>query len=224
MRIDEIAVFVGGPNAVRVAIGDQAGIAFLRDDHVLAGADVGLDGLGIDAGKQRIGVGANLDEVNADPGEDAGKDARTGAIHAIDGEFESRLCDQIQIDEPLDSVEVGRDEVDLFDLRGLGGGKRLAEQSFDLRHDRRAARASVGGFVFHAVPLRGIVAGGDHDAGGRCHLLNGERQRRCGRDAVRQLHRYAGADEHFRYGSCECGRGEARVVANADAFRGVFLQ
>ena len=222
VRIDEIAVLVGGSNAVRIAIGDQAGVAFLRDDHVLAGADVGLDGLRIDAGKQRIGVGANLDVVDADPGEDAGKDARAGAIHAIDGELESRLCDQIQIDEPLDSIEVGGDEIDLLDFRGLDRGKWLAEQAFDLRHDGRAARAAVGRFVFHAIPLRRIVAGGDHDATGRCHLLNGERQRRCGRDAVRQLHRYAGAGEHFRYGSGECGRAEARVVANADAFRGVF--
>ncbi len=60
MRIDEVAVLVRGADAVGVAISAEAGVAFVRDAGIAERADVGLDGLRVDAGKERIDIAANL--------------------------------------------------------------------------------------------------------------------------------------------------------------------
>ena len=65
VRIDEVAVFVDGSDTVGIAVGDQAGVASVLDDGVLKSAHVRLDGLRIDAGEERVVLGANLDVVHA---------------------------------------------------------------------------------------------------------------------------------------------------------------
>ena len=60
VRVDEVAVLVGGADAVGVAVGAEAGVAVVGDGGFAEGADVRLDGLGIDAGKERIGIGADV--------------------------------------------------------------------------------------------------------------------------------------------------------------------
>jgi hypothetical protein len=72
VRIDKFAVLVGGADAVRVAVGAEASVALVGDDRFAEGADVRLDGFGIDAGKQRIDVAANLHVIDADAREDVG--------------------------------------------------------------------------------------------------------------------------------------------------------
>jgi hypothetical protein len=57
VRVDEVAVLVGCADAVGVAVGAEAGLAAVGHDRFAEGADVRLDGLGIDAGKERVGVG-----------------------------------------------------------------------------------------------------------------------------------------------------------------------
>ncbi len=91
MRVDEVAVLVGGADAVGVAVGAEAGLAVVGDDRFAEGADVRLDGLGIDAGKERIGIGANLDVSDADAGEDVGEDRAAGAVHGVDGRTSCRI-------------------------------------------------------------------------------------------------------------------------------------
>ena len=54
VRVDEVAIFIGRADAVGVAVGAEAGVAFVLDDRLAEGADVRLDGLGVDAGKERI--------------------------------------------------------------------------------------------------------------------------------------------------------------------------
>ncbi len=60
MRVDEVAVLVGRADAVGVAVGAEAGLAAVGDGGFAQGANVRLDGLGVDAGKERIGIGADL--------------------------------------------------------------------------------------------------------------------------------------------------------------------
>jgi hypothetical protein len=63
-------VLVGGTHAVGVAVGAETGLAVVGDHGFLKGANVWLDGLGVDAPKERIGIGANLHVIDADAGED----------------------------------------------------------------------------------------------------------------------------------------------------------
>ncbi len=74
VRVDEVAVLVGGADAVGVAVGAEAGVALVGDDCLAKRANMRLDGLGIDAGKERVDVAANLHVVDADAREDVGED------------------------------------------------------------------------------------------------------------------------------------------------------
>jgi hypothetical protein len=56
VRVDEVAVLVGCADAVGVAVGAEAGLAAVGDGGFAEGADVRLDGLGVDAGKERVGL------------------------------------------------------------------------------------------------------------------------------------------------------------------------
>jgi hypothetical protein len=51
VRVDEVAVLVGGADAVGVAVGAEAGLAAVGHDCLTQCADVRLDGLRIDSGK-----------------------------------------------------------------------------------------------------------------------------------------------------------------------------
>src|SRR6185312_994337 len=57
--VDKVAVLVSGADAVGVSIGTEAGVALVGDDSVAQGTDVRLDRLRIDAGKERVTVGAD---------------------------------------------------------------------------------------------------------------------------------------------------------------------
>ena len=91
MGVDEVAVLVGGADAVGIAVGAEAGMAAVGDDRLAESADVRLDGLGIDAGKQRVDVAADLHVVDAEAGEDIGEDGAARAVHGVDGELEVRI-------------------------------------------------------------------------------------------------------------------------------------
>ena len=85
VRIDEVAVLVGGADAVGIAVGAEAGVAAVGDDCLAQGADMRLDRLGIDAGKERVDIAADLHVIDADAREDVGEDGAAGAIHGVDG-------------------------------------------------------------------------------------------------------------------------------------------
>ena len=85
MRVDEVAVLVRGANAVGIAVGAEAGMAAVGDNRFAQCADMRLDGLGIDAGKERIDVAADLHMIDADAGEDVGEDRAARAVHGVDG-------------------------------------------------------------------------------------------------------------------------------------------
>ncbi len=183
VRIDEVAVLIGGADAVCVAVGAEAGLAAVGGSGFAEGADVRLDGLGIDAGKERVGVGADLYVIDADAGEDVGEDGAAGAVHGVDAELHAGFCDEVEVGEALDGFEVGGQEVDFSDRRGLrGAGNGLAEIRLDGGDDGGLAGAAVPGLVLDAVPLRGIVRGSDHDAAGGAALAHAKAEGRRGRD------------------------------------------
>ena len=111
MRVNEAAVFSDGAEAVGIAIGRESGGALLADHGFLQQLDVRQDGLGIDAGEERIQFAANLDVIDAGLGEDAVQYAAAGAVHDVDGELEAGLLDGIKIDEFLDRGDVGSLEI-----------------------------------------------------------------------------------------------------------------
>ena len=140
-------------------------------------------------------------------------------------ELHARFGDEVEVGEAFDGLEVGRQEVDLNNGRGLRGARDgLAEIGFDRGDHGGLARAAVPALVFHAVPLRGIVRGGDHDAAGGAALAHREAERRRGRDGVGQFDANARGRNDFGAGACKCLRAEARVVADADSLVRIFLR
>src|SRR5262249_27113878 len=73
VRIDEGSVAIDGADAIAVPISGKACVVFSGDNCVLQGADVRLDGFGMDSGKTRIACAANFVAVNAITAEKFGK-------------------------------------------------------------------------------------------------------------------------------------------------------
>ena len=192
-------------------------------DSLLQHRDVRRYRLGIDSRKQRIQFAANLEVIDAILGEDALQHAASGAIHHVDGKLESGFLDCLQIDEVLDGGDVGRLEIGERDAAALALQARRIQFALDRPHDRRRARAAIIGLVLHAVPVEGIVAGGDHHAAGRAQILHRVRQRRSRRVVVRQAYGNARGGEHFGDNLRRLLRDEARVVADDQAFAGVLV-
>ena len=222
--IDEVAVLVGRADAIGVPVGAEAGVALIRDDCFAKGANMWLDRLGIDAGKQRIDVTANLHVVDADAGEDIGDESAAGAVHGVNGEFHAGVRDEIEIGEDLDSLQIRGQKIDFRNRRRLCGPRNgLAQIGFDGRNDRRLTRAAVPCFVLHAVPLRGIVGGRNHDAARSAALAYSITQSGSRRDVVGEGNGNARSGDNFSAGVRESFRTEARVIADAEAFRGILV-
>ena len=88
---------------------------------------------------------------------------------------------------------------------------------FDLRDDGRKGAASVAGFVLDAVPLIGIVAGGDHEAPGCAALADEEGNRGSRAGFVGEPDGSPGSADDVGDGGGNFVRCEAMVVADEDA-------
>src|SRR6185437_7692928 len=154
VRVDEVAELVSSADAVGVSIGAEAGVALVGDDSIAQGANVRLDRLGIDAGKERVRVGADGDVGDTMRRKNFGENGAAGAIHGVDAELHAGAADECEIGEALDGFEIGGQEIDFGNWRGLRRSwDWLAEVGFNFRHDGWEARAAVPGFVLDAVPL-----------------------------------------------------------------------
>src|SRR5581483_907374 len=111
VRIDEAAVFGHCTDAIGVTVGRQSSLATLTQHGFLQHGDVRLNGLGIDTGKQRVQLAANLDMVDATLAENALENASSGTVHHVDSKLEAGLANQLEIDEVLDGGDVWRFEV-----------------------------------------------------------------------------------------------------------------
>ena len=81
-----------------------------------------LDGLGIDAGEQRVYVSADLYVLNAVLGEDAGQHVAAGAVHAVDAELEAGAGDSVEISKLRDRGDIRLFEVGRLDRSLLAAG------------------------------------------------------------------------------------------------------
>src|SRR3982074_1709191 len=75
VRVDKASVFGYRTDAVCIAIGRQAGIAFLAEHCLLQQGRVWLDGFGINVGEKRIQFLADRDMLNSALAEDSGQNA-----------------------------------------------------------------------------------------------------------------------------------------------------
>ena len=87
--------------------------------------DVGRNRLRLNAGKERIQLGADLDVVDAHAGEDAGEHASSRAIHAVDGVFLPRGGDPLEVGEDRDGLDIGAKKVSLGNGAAGGGHRQL---------------------------------------------------------------------------------------------------
>ena len=155
VRVDEVAMLVGRADAVGVAVGAEAGLAAVGYCGFAEGANVGLDGLGIDAGKERVGFGADLHVSHADAVKDVSENCAARAVHGVDAELHAGFRDEVEVGEALDGFEIGGQEVDFRNGRGLRGARNgLAEKRLDGRDHGGLARAAIPALVLDAVPLR----------------------------------------------------------------------
>ena len=223
VRVDEVAVLVGGADAVGVAVGAEAGVASVGDDCFAERADVGFDGLGVDAGKEGVDGAADLDEIDTETSEDAAEQGAARAIHGVDAEFEAGLGDEIEIGEFLNGGHVGGDEINFLDgCGGRGAGDGRAQVALNGGDDRRAAGAAEPCLVLDAVPLEGVVRGSNHDAAGRAEVAHGHAEGWRGGDFAGEADRDTRGGDNFRAGAGELGGEETRVVGDADAAGGGF--
>ena len=184
----------------------------------------GSMGSGLMPGKSGSGLERICVVGHADAGEDVGENCAAGAVHGIDAELHAGFRDEVEVGEALNGFEVGGQEVDFRNGRGLRDARDgLAEKRLDGRDHGGLARAAIPALVLDAVPLRGVVRGGDHDAAGCAALAHAAAERRRGRDGVGEQDGNAGGRDDFSAGAGKILRAEARVVADAEAFGRIFL-
>src|SRR5262249_30214698 len=97
VRIDEAAVFRNRSDPVGVAIGGQSRLATLAYHRLLQHGNMGRNWFRVDAGKQRVKLGANLKMLDAIFREDVLDHATRGAVHDVYGELETSALDHLQI-------------------------------------------------------------------------------------------------------------------------------
>src|SRR5262249_19834946 len=142
--VDKAAVLRRGPDAVRIAIGDEAGMALFLNYHFLQSADVRLNRLRINSRKQRVHLAPDLHMGDASPLENVGEDVAPRAVHAVDGKLEAGLGDLLQVGKSGDGMNVSRLEVGFLDLRPYspwhGAGTNVV---LNLGDDGRRGRSAV---------------------------------------------------------------------------------
>jgi hypothetical protein len=124
--VDEAALLIHRADAVRVAVGGKAGLAVVLQDRDLERPDVRRNRLRLNAGKERIQLGADLDVVDAHAGENAREHTSSRAIHAVDGVFLPRGGDPLEVGEDRDGLDIGAEKVSLGNgAAGSGHGQPL---------------------------------------------------------------------------------------------------
>src|SRR3984957_10990125 len=164
VRGDEGAVAVDGADAVGVAIEAETSVVFAIDDGAAQGGDVRFDGFGIHAAEQRIAVGTNFFAGHVVAAEKFGEQAAAGAVHGIDDETKFGIANAGPVDEAGESFEIRSAHVERLDQFRLGRkrGNSVAFEAgeflFDLGDDGGRGRTAIARFVFHAIPLKWILA------------------------------------------------------------------
>ena len=152
------------------------------------------------------------------------QNSAAGAVHGVDGKFEIRAADQIEVRELGNRFDVGRLQIYFFDLRRAAAGHGAGAQFiFDGLHDRRRGRASKLRFELHSIPVPRIVARGDHDAARCAQLLDVVGNRGRGHVVVGQQHGNTCVSDPLSGGTSSAVRQETRVIADNHAASGIFV-
>src|SRR5207253_5633441 len=95
--IDEAAVFGDGADAVGVAIGGKARIAFLSYDRLLQQGSMRFNGLGINSRKQRIHLLADRHMLDAKLAKNTGHNSASRAVHRVNRKLEFCFGDEVDV-------------------------------------------------------------------------------------------------------------------------------
>ena len=228
VRGDEGAVAIDGADAVGVAIEAETGVVFAIDHGAAQGGDVRFDGFGIHPAEEWVAGGANFFAGHVVAAEKFGEQAAAGAVHGIDDETKFGIANAGPVDEAGESFEIRSAHVERLDQFRLGRkrGKTVAFEAgeflFDLGDDGGRGGTAVARFVFHAIPLKWIVAGGDLNSAGGFTQGDEEREGRSGSGGGRKCDGNSGAGEGFGGGAGETVGAESGVVADENFGAGFF--
>ena len=205
-----VAVGVDREAAVGVAVVGDAEVGAVLEHGGLQLVEVGRADAVVDV--HAVGVGADDDDLGAGVREGLGRDARGGAVGAVEHDLDAveavrQRAEQVHdvavlgVGEPADAADAvaGRRELLLAEVR--------LDAVFDLVGELRAAE----GEELDAVVGRRVVRRGDHHAEVGADAVDQER-RRGGRDDAGVEHVDAGAREAGRDRGGEELAGDARVA------------
>ena len=176
--VDEVALLVGRPGPVGVAVEEQAQVVAAAGQDAERLVHVRPDRLGVDPAEVRIALGVDLVDPDLAAGQQARQPVGPGAVHRVDQDAHVGGLEGVDVDRPPDVLLVALVRVVPVDQAGrLGVGERAArdrrpavrgdrrlEDGQDLRAGGRAGRR----LDLEAVVGPGVVAGRDHDAGRGC--------------------------------------------------------
>ena len=132
MRIDEVAVLVGRADAVGVAVCAEAGVAAYMPTVASPVRECcGSIGSGLMPGNSGSGLPRICTWSTPMRVKMSERIVPSRAVHGVDAELHARLCDQVEIGEALDGLEVGRQEIDFGNRRGLRGVRRSGLPRYD---------------------------------------------------------------------------------------------
>src|SRR5581483_11813629 len=157
-------------------------------------------------------------------GEYPGQNPAPGPMHRIDGKPELRPPDQGEVGELANSVDVGRLQINFFNRGRAAAGHRPAMQLvFDDLHDggrRRSAEFALG---LDAIPVPGVVTGGDYHSAGGTLCFHGVGNCRGWRVVIGEFYRDSGVRDYFGHQPRYPLRCKASVVADNHAPAAFFM-
>src|SRR5271157_447367 len=226
---DVVAALVDNGDAVGVAVHGKAQIAAV----IAHGGGKQAQGVGVGsrraAAEQRVMALVQEGDAAAGFGENDAERKLADAIHQVDLELEPRLANRLEIDQPLDGIDVFVGEIAPLDEAGPQGGREIEDQDvanregvglgFDGAGLLIEQQRAIGPKNFKAVPLRRVVAGGEDQAVGGAAQRGGVGDERSGRVFSEQDGGDLVAGENFGGGLGGLAGKEAAVEADQDAAR-----
>ena len=207
VAVDRLAALVDGQHAIAVAVERDPEVEPLACNKLLQGAQVGGAATDVDVGAVR--AVADRDHLGAEPLERRRRDARVGAVGAVDPDPEALELLSEALDHMVDVTAV--DDVEVVDPPLVRVPGSFAEQRLDLllRVVRQLLPVAVE--ELDAVVLRRIVGGRDDRAEIECEQGDGRR-----REHAREHGIPAGRGDAGREGALELAARAARVAADQD--------
>ena len=191
--------------------------------------DVGPDRLRVDAAEIRVALLVDLGDPDPAAGQEARQPAAPGAPHRIDQDAEVGGSERVEIDRRPDEPLVALVGIEPLDQpRRLGVGERApgdrlgpvgGEPGLDDAEDVCAGGRTARSLDLEPVVDPRVVAGGDHDPGGRAALDHLERAHLRRHGVGRERDGDVLGEQDLRRGRREMLGREPPVVGNHDALR-----